>query len=58
MSDSISIEEVAPVQALEVDISQSALLFERVSRVEEKVSALKESSLRIERKLDALGSKR
>lgn len=44
----------ARVQVIELDIRQNTQLIERVSRVEEKVSALKESSLRIEGKLDSL----
>ena len=48
----------ARVQMIEVETRQNAALIERVSRVEEKVSALKESSHRIEGKLDELRSVR
>lgn len=41
------------VKILEIDINQNTQLIDRVSRMEEKVSALKESTLRIEQKLDA-----
>lgn len=45
------------VKILEIDIAQNTQLIERVSRVEEKVSALKDSSRRIEIKLDELRRK-
>lgn len=44
----------ARVQVLEVSIQQNHQLIDRVSRVEQKVSALKEATQRIETKLDAL----
>lgn len=42
------------VNVLENQLTQNTTLIDRVSRVEEKVSGLRESSQRIEQKLDAL----
>jgi len=42
------------VNVLENQLTQNTMLIDRVSRVEEKVSALRDSSRRIELKLDAL----
>lgn len=42
------------VNVLENQLTQNTTLIDRVSRVEEKVSSLRESSQRIEQKLDAL----
>jgi hypothetical protein len=42
------------VNVLENQLMQNTTLIDRVSRVEEKVSGLRESSQRIEQKLDAL----
>jgi hypothetical protein len=42
------------VNVLERQITQNTMLFDRVSRVEEKVSGLREASQRIEQKLDTL----
>lgn len=44
----------ARVNVLETQTSQNTQLIDRVSRVEEKVSALREASLRIEQKLDEM----
>ncbi len=44
----------ARVNVLELQTAQNNQVIDRVSRVEEKVSALRESSQRIEQKLDAL----
>jgi hypothetical protein len=44
----------ARVNVLEMQTAQNTLVIDRVSRVEEKVSALRESSRRIEQKLDAM----
>ena len=42
------------VNVLENQLTQNTMLIDRVSRVEEKVSSLREASLRIEQKLDRM----
>lgn len=44
----------ARVGVLETQTAQNTLVIDRVSRVEEKVSALRESSQRIEQKIDQM----
>lgn len=44
----------ARVNVLETQTAQNTLVIDRVSRVEEKVSALRESNQRIEQKIDQM----